>query len=991
MEISKDVFKQVVNTVSEFKKQKQYELEIKYNGKVNRDAFGNTLQYYRSSGLKEIDHEEVLDIIFMYNGYSYRITINGKDNIQQYCLTNKILPEMVKEAISKRFISNFRPIIIDDFSFKIDMKEEIIVNDVIINELLVYVENCMKGFRYKKRFSYITKNGVFRHDFTIVKKSNSINEEFISNKRFSTSNILSGFEVYELEIEIVKRDKIEDVNTLALEFLKTGIKLYAVTNGIENIIPKKEKMDVIASYFNLTYDSNKNGRKPTISQVMMNPKKNFIGPQPITLELKNVVQDGLVVNTILEDYTVTEKADGERYLMYINKIGAVYFINNKLDVFSTGVTLNSITNTVFDGEYITKDASGKKLKLFAMFDVYFYNDKDVRSLPLISDDSNEDSRLSIMTAFYDKFKSKFTNTLIHVKKFYHGSNTTSTSIFDVSKSLINKINSNNFIYRIDGIIYTPKYLPVGGLYKSSKPDAFGTWTKVFKWKPPHENTIDMQVKENGKSSITVNDGKVMKVYNIYIGYQPSKWEPIKPKQFLESKIEQDTRYTLIQFSPPGNLNRDISMFYGDMDGYGTVKCKNGDDIYNNAIIEFSYINDSSLPYPKRWVPLRVRKDKTLPNDFSTAMNVWRSIENPVYEKNIIGDDIVLSRDLKDEDVYYKREISRDKFASKQMMDFHNLYIKKNALINTFKGASSLLDIACGKGGDLKKWIDADIKTVYGIDKVRDNIENPIDGIYARMMRHTLPDHKYIFGTMDASHIINESYVNSLKNEDDQFIGKKLLSHGKFDVISCQFAIHYFFENETIINKFVKNVSHFLKDGGHFIGTCLNGTKIKEKLQTINKQESITGKIDDMILWNIKKLYDDNSNDIKFGEQISIYMESIGIEMVEYLVSIPKLIEKLDEYGIVPVKIASFEDIYKETNEDIKLSQVEKEYSFLNTIFIFKKVGTETSPKTTPEPSPKPKLKPLPPSPKPKPTESNEPKESKDVKLKPKKKVIKKAT
>lgn len=967
MEISKDVFKQVVNTASEFKKHKQFELEIKYNGKVNRDVFTNTLQYYRSHGLKEVDHPEALDIIFMYNGYSYRITISGKDNIQQYCLTNKILPEMVKEVVSKRFINNFRPVIVEDFSFKVDMKQEIMINDIQINELLVYVENAMKGFRYKKRYSYTTKNGVFRHDFTIVKKSNSINEEFISNKRFSTSNILSGFETYELEIEIVKRDKIEDVNTLALEFLKAGIQLYAVTNGIENIIPKKEKMEVIASYFDLTYDSSKGNRKPTITQVMMKPKQNFIGPQPITLELKNVVRDGLVVNTILEDYTVTEKADGERYLMYINKAGVVYFINNKLDVFATGITLNNIRNTVFDGEYITKDACGKKLKLFAMFDVYFYDDKDVCGLPLISDNDNEESRLSLMTAFYDKFKGRFTNTLIHVKKFYHSG----PNIFEVSKSLINKINSNNFIYRIDGIIYTPKSLPVGGLYKSSKPDAFGTWTKVFKWKPPYENTIDMQVKEYGKSSITVNEGQLMKVYSLYIGYQPSKWEPIKPKQFFETKkVEQDTRYTVIPFSPPGNLSRDVSLFYGDMDGYGTVKCKNGDDIYNNAIVEFSYINDTKLPYPKRWVPLRVRKDKTLPNDFSTAMNVWRSIENPVYEKLITGEENVFSVDLTEEDVYYKREISRDKFASKQMMDFHNQFVKKNALIDTFKGASSLLDIACGKGGDLKKWIEAGIKTVYGIDKVRDNIENPIDGIYARMMRHTLPDHEYVFGTMDARHLITDSYVNSLKNEDDQFVGKRLLSHGEFDVISCQFAIHYFFENEEIIDKFVRNVSRFLKEGGHFIGTCLNGTKIKEKLQSVNIQESVTGKVDDMILWNIKKLYTDNSSDIGFGEKISIYMESIGIEMVEYLVSIPKLIEKLEAYGIVPVKIQSFEDVYKEAmrdeNSKVQLSQIEKEYSFLNTMFVFKKVGSSK-------------------------TGSPQSITKGGNKLKPKKKVIKKAT
>ena len=62
-----------------------------------------------------------------------------------------------------------------------------------------------------------------------------------------------------------------------------------------------------------------------------------------------------------------------------------------------------------------------------------------------------------------------------------------------------------------------------------------------------------------------------------------------------------------------------------------------------------------------------------------------------------------------------------------MMDFHNHWIKRKCLIEKYKG-DMLFDIACGKAGDLYKWIDAGIKKVIGIDYSIDNIENPMDDL-----------------------------------------------------------------------------------------------------------------------------------------------------------------------------------------------------------------------------------------------------------------------
>lgn len=948
MEIMKDTYQAISKAVNEFVKHEHYELEIKHTDKLKKDSFVNTLKYLMSRGYEKVDLPEVLDVIFMHDGFSYRITISGKENIQSYCLSNKITPEMVSAVVSKRFINDFRPIEVHDFNFKVDMKEEIMINNVKVNELLAVVENALKGFRYKKRYTF--NADIFRYDCTIVKKSQNQNGQFLSNRRFSTSSVVSSNETYELEVEMIKRKG--NIDDIVKRFIKSGIELYAVVNGIEIVISKNEKMHTIDNYLSLwkeDYD---------VSQAILKASSFFGGPQPVTLELRNVVRDGLGVNTILSDYTVTEKADGERFLLYVNNEGKCYFINNKLDVFATGAVVDNCKNSLFDGEYITRDYTGKKIKMYALFDAYFLDKKDMRFLPLVTDSitssskSSITSRLNAMELFVHYAKVSFKNSgyILYSKKFYFGDD-----IFKNAKTLMNIIKSNTFVYRIDGMIFTPKLLPVGGLFLNDTPTLNGTWNKVYKWKPPQENTIDMKVKDNG---VTVINSEIMKVFDIYVGYKPSQWTPIKPKQYFNKSLVRDTRYTITKFAPPSIVDASINMCYVPMNVDGVCQCKNGDEIYNDSIIEFAYDNtDISKPYPLRWTPLRVRKDKTRPNDYSSAMNVWSSIQSPVTEEIIVGDIPVSINQLPQEEVYYKRNINRDKFASVNMMEFHNYWVKNMFLIGKYgKGMNSLFDIAVGKGGDLKKWLDAGLQHVYGVDKVRDNIENPMDGIYSRLLNNASEltgeraEH-FVFGTMDSSKIIDSQYIATLSTDDDKFIGEKLLAHDPFDIVSCQFAIHYFFETEKTLDNFLWNVDTFLKPGGYFIGTCLDGKSVVEFLKNTKYGESVNGRENDRLLWSIKKLYRDGEHD-GFGQQIKIFMESIGIELTEYLVNMSVLIEKLKEYDIHPVNIMPFGVVYNmaismKGNPDVnqyymekieKMKDIEKMYSFLNTIFVFQKGG-----------------------------------------------------
>lgn len=90
---------------------------------------------------------------------------------------------------------------------------------------------------------------------------------------------------------------------------------------------------------------------------------DFIGPSSVTLQIENILpEDSDYMNTmtlpnIRNNYTVTDKADGMRKLLFINNDGKIYFINTSINIEFTGcITKNTdIFNTIIDGEHITND------------------------------------------------------------------------------------------------------------------------------------------------------------------------------------------------------------------------------------------------------------------------------------------------------------------------------------------------------------------------------------------------------------------------------------------------------------------------------------------------------------------------------------------------------------------------------------------------------------------------------------------------------------
>ncbi|KAK1307836.1 mRNA cap guanine-N7 methyltransferase 1 [Acorus calamus] len=144
---------------------------------------------------------------------------------------------------------------------------------------------------------------------------------------------------------------------------------------------------------------------------------------------------------------------------------------------------------------------------------------------------------------------------------------------------------------------------------------------------------------------------------------------------------------------------------------------------------------------------------------------------------------------------------------------------KSVLIQLYaRPRDAVLDLACGKGGDLIKWDKAKIGYYVGIDIAEGSIED-CRTRYNGDADQNLRRKKFSF---PARLICGDCFEASLDEvlEDD----------APFDMCSCQFAMHYSWSTEVRARRALANVSALLRPGGIFIGTMPDANVIMKKLR-----------------------------------------------------------------------------------------------------------------------------------------------------------------
>jgi len=1065
------------------------ELEVRFGTRgikqLTKNDYDNVVKKLKSAGFEtknsagdyylRINCEYLDNTTGRFKTSEVRTEVSGIHNIQEYCKSNDI-KEIYKNNFScvsfinkkTAIVNNNRvyPVNFDDFNFRVSYVNEEQAKTGIKNFILDNWKKSKKDFRFINRVSFTNNDLPFQVDISIVKYGTRTADKYGRLNRgrinpvytIDESNVFQNEESYEIEIEI-NNNKIgpgtlfNNSETIA-NSLRNVIKI--VLGGLQSTnfpISYPEQRNVLLEYMKLIW-----GKEYDETKRIEN--RHFIGPSSITLQMTNIgsPDSNSTEPNIRKDFVVTEKADGQRHLLFINSEGKIYLINMNMDVIFTGAKtlIKDYFDTLIDGELILHDKSGKFINLYAAFDIYYIKKNDVRNLSfmLLPEEMNSAnsryyslkhiiSNLNAVSILIDTKKEgfsakeilkQFTNSSsksimcpirIVCKEFLPLSN--KQSIFNACDIILTKFREHRFEYETDGLIFTHSYYGVGSeKIGESGPKTKITWKQSFKWKPPKYNTIDFLITtikgENGddiikpifEDGVSANLSTQLTEYKkiqLRCGFNEKNDGYINPcqdiiddrmpefKNRFEDKKEND--YLPKQFYPTEPYDPEAGicniMLRTDGSGVKQMFTEENDVFTDNMIVEFSY--NFSKEKGWRWIPLRVRYDKTAEyrkgekqygNSYKTANENWKSIHNPITEE-MLSSGMNIPDSLISEDVYYNKPTG--KLMTEAMKNFHNLYVKKMLITSVSKPGDILIDYACGKAGDLPKWISARLSFVFGIDYAKENLENRIDGACARYlnskkMNKTMPSALFVHGNSAYNVKKGEAMLNDKAKQivsaifgigpkDPEKIGKGVakqygVGEDGFHISSCQFATHYFFESPDALQGFARNLSECTKLNGYFIGTAYDGKLIFNMLKKVKTNESIQIVENGKKIWEITKRYgattfEDDSSCI--GYKIDVYQESINQQISEYLINFNYFDRIMESYGFklisrqeanelgLPEGSGLFSELFmnmleeikrnrfkeKDYGEAAKMSEFEKKISFLNRYFVYKKrmeVNTE---------------------------------------------------
>ena len=936
----------------------------------------------------------------------YRLSIDNLDKINEYMnmlhmrrnhlvftvllgfLNNKTKDNHIEIIKKTKNYKNY--VTVEDIymRFKLD-KEEKVSNEEI--KKLVKINKSFDintyniNFRFKERTSYyiLKDKNIFRVDLTMVRTSDKIN--FIENSIYN----------YEIEIEC----EIYDKNTLLNELLSISEFIIKSIQGSNYITTKSINNQVLERYKDILNITNDN-------------RHNLYARQPISLEIQHVVDQ------LPNRYAVTDKADGDRYFMIVYD-RRCYLISTNLIVKDTGIDVDKkYNNSILDGEYIFVSKYNKYL--YMAFDCIRIGENNIKEeIKLMSrlnsmdelieninktkykkieikdytniDKVKEVHKQNLLSLYEDidnELKSS-SNKIIFRKKYFMDCNgTLDNEIFKYTNYMWNIfLNDKNLKcpYYLDGLIYHP-------LDQKYTVDINKSKYFEYKWKPSSHNSIDFYM-EFEKDKTT---GKILKVFDNSIS------DKLKNKSYMICNLYVGDVNNNVEKPVLFGVKDSISQAYIYLDDNNIPRSLDGKQISDKTVVEFYYNTDDDLQKQFRWIAMKTRFDKTesvqkfnkkYGNNEHIANKIWHSIINPVRMSDFttLSDDKLYDNYIKEmkeridfnliklerkDNIYFQKKTT----LIKDMAKFHN-FIKSNIIYTyvNFKYddiQKKVLDVACGKGQDIQKFYYTEVKLYVGFDPDYSALTDSGDGAISRYRGLKKTHERFppcYFIQADATSILQ--YDEQVKK-----IGRMTLDNKKlfekfftwdnkktlFDIMNCQFAIHYFLSDIDSWNNFTDNINMYLREGGYFMFTTFDGDRVKDKFKESNNfSEYYDNNGEKSLLFDIVKKYDD-TNKSNYGMAIDVHMAWLfedGVYRTEYLVFKDFIIKSLKERcQLELVETCLFEDLFNNAKDFLNLSsEIEEQekrkksfkdfysfyneteinkkcysYSFLNRFYVFRK-------------------------------------------------------
>ncbi|XP_041823256.1 mRNA cap guanine-N7 methyltransferase [Melanotaenia boesemani] len=203
---------------------------------------------------------------------------------------------------------------------------------------------------------------------------------------------------------------------------------------------------------------------------------------------------------------------------------------------------------------------------------------------------------------------------------------------------------------------------------------------------------------------------------------------------------------------------------------------------------------------------------------------------------------------------------------------------------------SVLDLGCGKGGDLLKWRRGGISHLVCADIAGVSVEQ-CQSRYEEMKRKSHANEKIFSAQFITADCSKEDLSEKLDNAELMF-----------DICSCQFVYHYSFESEQKADMMLRNACERLKPGGFFIGTTPDAYELVKRLEASDSL-SFGNEV-----FNVS--FQSKGSYPLFGCQYHFSLEGV-VDVPEFLVYFPLFEHMAKRYNMRLVLKQRFSEFFEE--------------------------------------------------------------------------------
>ena len=162
--------------------------------------------------------------------------------------------------------------------------------------------------------------------------------------------------------------------------------------------------------------------------------------------------------------------------------------------------------------------------------------------------------------------------------------------------------------------------------------------------------------------------------------------------------------------------------------------------------------------------------------------------------------------------------------------------------------------------------------------------------------------------------------------------------GLVDLVSLQFALHYFLENTNSLELIIRYLDQFLRVGGHVIFSSVDGEQLHTRL---NRGVCHVTNAYRQPIASYYRNYDSKCETLELGKSVDVRVSSIGQTHSEFLVDYKFLLGHLQSKGFQVVQdknFTAFQHDFTAVYPNFRLSTSDIKFSSLHRITVLRKLG-----------------------------------------------------